>query len=106
MPDPIVGSTRLGRPPKVDKHLTPTRDRLLHDWQTANAAQLREQGLTPTQITMFYLLLMRVSHIDTVNGLSVDLGAMEAEIDGLIDGWIDCRIGGRIGEGRADREAT
>jgi AcrR family transcriptional regulator len=65
---------------------------LLRDWQTSNAERLRERGLTTAQITTFYLLLMGVSHLDTLDALSVDGDAMEREIDALIDGW--------IGEGR------
>jgi len=61
---------------------------LLRDWQTSNAERLRERDLTTPQITMFYLLLMGVSHLDTVDALAVDGDAMEREIDALIDGWI------------------
>lgn len=61
---------------------------LLRDWQTANSEGLRSRGLTTAQITTFYLLLMGVSHLDTANGLSADIAAVEGEIDHLIDGWI------------------
>jgi AcrR family transcriptional regulator len=61
---------------------------LLREWQMSNAARLRERGLTTPQITMFYLLLMGVSHLDTIDALAVDDDSIECEIDDLIDSWI------------------
>ncbi|MDX2381604.1 MAG: helix-turn-helix domain-containing protein [Acidimicrobiia bacterium] len=76
----------------IELHAAANRQRevaeLLRDWQTTNAEKLRVRGLTTPQITMFYLLLMGIGHLDTIDALSVDSDAMRHEIDDLIDGWI------------------
>lgn len=61
---------------------------LLGDWQRENAARLEQQaGLSPSQVQMYYLLLLGLSHADEVNSLGVGQRDVERQLDALIDGW-------------------
>ncbi len=61
---------------------------LLGEWQRENAVRLEQQaGLSPSQVKMYYLLLLGLSHADEVNSLGVGEGDVERQLDALIDGW-------------------
>ncbi len=66
---------------------------LLADWQRENARRLHQQaGLSFSQVRVYYMLLIGLSHVDEVGALDVDRASTEAEIDRLIDGWFDRRV--------------
>lgn len=61
---------------------------LLGDWQRENAERLeRQAGLSPSQVKMYYLLLLGLSHTDEVNSLGVGQSDVERQVDAVIDGW-------------------
>jgi AcrR family transcriptional regulator len=63
---------------------------LLGAWQRENARRLEFQaGLTISQVKMYYLLLIGLSHTDEVSSLGVGQRDIEHEVDALIEGWFD-----------------
>ena len=68
---------------------------LLGDWQRENARRLeRQAGLTISQVKMYYLLLIGLSHTDEVSSLGVGQDDIEREVDALIGSWFDDERGG------------
>lgn len=62
--------------------------RLLGAWQQQNASRLRKQaGLSASQVRMYYMLLLGLSHTDQVDRLGVGQAEVEREVEALIDGW-------------------
>jgi AcrR family transcriptional regulator len=65
---------------------------LLGDWQRENAERLeRLAGLDVTQVKLYYLLLLGLSHTDEVSALDVGQDAIERELDTLIRSWFSPR---------------
>jgi AcrR family transcriptional regulator len=61
---------------------------LLAEWQQENAVRLQRQaGLSRSQVRMYYMLLLGLSHADEVRSLDVSQTDTEAVVDQLIDGW-------------------
>jgi AcrR family transcriptional regulator len=68
---------------------------LLGEWQRENAGRLeRQAGLTISQVKLYYLLLIGLSHTDEVSSLGVGHGDIEHEVDALIGSWFDSERGG------------
>lgn len=68
---------------------------LLAEWQRDYSARLaRLAGLSPAQVTMLYLVLLGLSHADTVTGLAVDPRQVQQQVDALIDGWFAASVDG------------
>jgi AcrR family transcriptional regulator len=65
---------------------------LLGVWQRENAERLeRLAGLTITQVKLYYLLLLGLSHTDEVSALDVEHDDIERELDALIRSWFSPR---------------
>ena len=60
---------------------------LMADWQRENATRLLEYGLSLSQVRMYYMLLLGLSHADEVSSLAVSQADTEAVLNQLIDGW-------------------
>ena len=60
---------------------------LLADWQRENAPRLQAYGLDLSQVRMYYMLLLGLSHADEVSSLDVSQASTEAVVNQLIDGW-------------------
>jgi AcrR family transcriptional regulator len=61
---------------------------LLRAWQRENARRLRAQaGLTASQVKMYYMLLLGLSHTDEIDRLGASQADIEHEVRTLIDGW-------------------
>lgn len=60
---------------------------LLAAWQRENATRLQQYGLTLSQVRMYYMLLLGLSHADEVSSLQVSQGDTEDVVNQLIDGW-------------------
>ena len=60
---------------------------LMADWQRENATRLLEYGLSLSQVRMYYMLLLGLSHADEVSSLDVSQTDTEAVLNQLIDGW-------------------
>ena len=60
---------------------------LLAAWQRENATRLQQYGLTLSQVRMYYMLLLGLSHADEVSSLQVSQGETEDVVNQLIDGW-------------------
>lgn len=60
---------------------------LMADWQRENATRLLEYGLSLSQVRMYYMLLLGLSHADEVSSLDVSQADTEAVLNQLIDGW-------------------
>ena len=60
---------------------------LMADWQRENATRLLEYGLSLSQVRMYYMLLLGLSHADEVSSLAVSQAETEAVLNQLIDGW-------------------
>lgn len=61
---------------------------LLAAWQRENSIRLQQQaGLTTSQVRMYYMLLLGLSHADEVSSLHVGQADTEAVVNQLIDGW-------------------
>ena len=60
---------------------------LMADWQRENATRLLESGLSLSQVRMYYMLLLGLSHADEVSSLDVSQADTEAVLNQLIDGW-------------------
>jgi AcrR family transcriptional regulator len=65
---------------------------LLDAWQHENAERLeRLAGLTATQVRMYYLLLVGLSHTDQISMLGVTQTDVERQVDALIGAWFVTR---------------
>ena len=60
---------------------------LMADWQRENSIRLLEYGLSLSQVRMYYMLLLGLSHADEVSSLAVSQADTEAVLNQLIDGW-------------------
>jgi AcrR family transcriptional regulator len=61
---------------------------LLAAWQAENAEQLMLlAGISPAQVSAYYMLLIGLSHVDEVAGVDVDVSDVAHQVDALIDGW-------------------
>jgi AcrR family transcriptional regulator len=61
---------------------------LLQTWQHENAERIsRLAGLTATQVRMYYLLLIGLSHTDQISMLGVSAADVERQVDALISAW-------------------
>jgi len=61
---------------------------LLADWQRENAAGLaRLADLSPAQVQAYYLVLLGLSHVDSVSGVEVDLDDLVVEVEALLGRW-------------------
>jgi AcrR family transcriptional regulator len=60
---------------------------LLADWQRENSPRLQSYGLDLSQVRMYYMLLLGLSHADEVSSLHVSQAATEDVVNQLIDGW-------------------
>ncbi|MGI9643799.1 MAG: TetR/AcrR family transcriptional regulator [Ilumatobacteraceae bacterium] len=65
---------------------------LLNDWLDENSKRFAgAAGLNPSQIKMYYLLLLGATNVDSVGAPDVDQADLEAEITTLIEGWLSDR---------------
>lgn len=60
---------------------------LLADWQRENSLRLLQYGLNLSQVRMYYMLLLGLSHADEVSSMQVSQAETEVVVNQLIDGW-------------------
>ncbi len=60
---------------------------LIAAWQRENSRRLLQYGLSLSQVRMYYMLLLGLSHADEVSSLDVSQTDTEAVVNQLIDGW-------------------
>jgi AcrR family transcriptional regulator len=68
---------------------------LLAVWQAENADRLmRLAGLSAAQVSVYYMLLIGLSHVGEVTGVDVSRHAVAEQVDALIDGWFTTNMAG------------
>lgn len=67
---------------------------LLGDWLLDNVTRFQEAaGLSMSQIKMYYMILMGTTSLEALRAVEVPQDEMEAEITGLVEGWLAERYG-------------